>query len=147
MHMIVANDSRSGYGVHWETEYYDFPHALFLHFFRTGDMKSMEVAMEAAAHLADMDISHYGAPPDQPFPGAARTGPGLNHWTRYSNGEFVSSQSWCFYKNEGIFDRYLLTGDLWSRDVARMSADWAVNTTGSTSRATPAPSGTACSPC
>jgi DUF1680 family protein len=23
-----------------------------------------------------------------------------------------------------LFDRYLLTGDLWSRDVARMSADW-----------------------
>ncbi|MGH9631115.1 MAG: hypothetical protein ACRD7E_22640 [Bryobacteraceae bacterium] len=25
-----------------------------------------------------------------------------------------------------MFDRYLLTGDLWSRDVARMSADWGI---------------------
>lgn len=29
--------------------------------------------------------------------------------------------------SESLFDRWLLTGDLWSRDVARMSADWAVN--------------------
>jgi hypothetical protein len=130
VHKIVANDSRPDFGVHWETEYYDFPHALFLHFFRTGDAQSLRMAIEAAAHLADVDISHYAAEPDSPFPGAARTGPGLNHWTRYSSGEFISSGSWCFYKNEGLFDRYLLTGDLWSRDVARMSADWAVDYNG-----------------
>jgi hypothetical protein len=130
VHLLAANDDRSNYGVHWETEYYDFPHALFLHFFRTGDLKSMETAVEAAAHLADVDISHYAAPPDSEWPGAARTGPGLNHWTRYSNGVFISSVSWCFYKNESLFDRWLLTGDLWSRDVARMSADWALNFNG-----------------
>jgi len=130
VHMIVTGDSRPDYGVHWETEYYDFPHALFLHFFRTGDLKSLEMAIEAAAHLADVDISHYAAPPDSQWPGAARTGPGLNHWTRYSDGTFISSVSWCFYKNESLFDRWLLTGDLWSRDVARMSADWAVNFNG-----------------
>jgi hypothetical protein len=38
--------------------------------------------------------------------------------------------SWAFYKNEGLFDRWLLTGDLWSRDVARLSADWGVNFNG-----------------
>jgi hypothetical protein len=130
VHLLATNDSHPNYGVHWETEYYDFPHALFLHFFRTGDLKSLETAVEAAAHLADVDISHYAAPPDSRWPGAARTGPGLNHWTRYSNGVFVSSVSWCFYKNESLFDRWLLTGDLWSRDVARMSADWALNFNG-----------------
>lgn len=130
VHMIVTNDRRPGYGVQWDTEYYDFPHALFLHFFRTGDMKSFDTAVEAAAHLADVDISHFAAEPDAPWPGAARTGPGLNHWARYSNGVFMSSSSWCFYKNESLFDRYLLTGDLWSRDVARMSADWAANYNG-----------------
>jgi hypothetical protein len=125
MHKLITNDRRPDYGIHWETEYYDFPHALFLHFFRTGDLVSLRTAVEAAAHLADVDISHYeSAAPD--CPGASRTGPGLNHWTRYSNGVFISSTSWAFYKNEGLFDRYLLTGDLWSRDVARMSADWGV---------------------
>lgn len=127
VHKIVANDDRRDYGVHWETEYYDFPQALFLHFFRTGDMTSFRAAIEAAAHLADVDISHHEV--DAPA-GAARTGPGLNHWTRYSNGEFISSTSWAFYKNESLFNRYLLTGDLWSRDVARMSADWGVNYNG-----------------
>jgi hypothetical protein len=125
MHKLITDDKRPDYGIHWETEYYDFPHALFLHFFRTGDLVSLRTAVEAAAHLADVDISHYesGSPE---CPGAARTGPGLNHWTRYSNGVFISSTSWAFYKNEGLFDRYLLTGDLWSRDVARMSADWGI---------------------
>jgi hypothetical protein len=125
MHKLIANDSRPDYGIHWETEYYDFPHALFLHFFRTGDLISMRTAVEASAHMADVDISHYETA-SPACPGAARTGPGLNHWTRYSNGVFISSTSWAFYKNEGLFDRYLLTGDLWSRDVARMSADWGV---------------------
>jgi hypothetical protein len=122
MHKLIADDRKPDFGIHWETEYYDFPHALFLHFFRTGDLRSLETAVEAAAHLADVDISHYEAGTN--CPGAARTGPGLNHWTRYSNGVFVSSGSWAFYKNEGLLDRYLLTGDLWSRDVARMSSDW-----------------------
>ena len=130
VHKIIQNDQRPDFGVHWETEYYDFPHALFLHFFRTGDTKSLGMAVEAAAHLADVDISHYAAEPDTKWPGAARTGPGLNHWTRYSDGRFVSSMSWCFYKNESLFDRWLLTGDLWSRDVARESADWALNFNG-----------------
>ncbi|MCX6624537.1 MAG: hypothetical protein NTY38_26450 [Acidobacteria bacterium] len=84
VHMIIANDRRQDFGIHWDTEYYDFPHALFLHFFRTGDTKSLTMAVEAAAHLADVDISHYAAEPDTEWPGAARTGPGLNHWTRYS---------------------------------------------------------------
>jgi hypothetical protein len=128
IHKLVTNDNRRSYGIHWDTEYYDFPHALFLHFFRTGDLKSLETAMEAAAHLADVDISHHETDPTRH--GAARTGPGLNHWTRYSNGVFMSSSSWCFYKNESLFDRWLLTGDPWSRDVARLSAGFAVNYNG-----------------
>ncbi len=128
MHMLIAGDNRPDYGIHWETEYYDFPHALFLHFLRTGDMKSFRTAVEATAHLADVDISHHET--DTGVPGASRTGPGLNHWTRYSNGVFISAMSWAFYKNESLFDRWLLTGDLWSKDVARMSADWGVNFNG-----------------
>lgn len=128
MHGLVTDASRPDFGIHWDTEYYDFPHALFLHFFRTGDMKSFTMAVEAAAHLADVDISHYE--PETGYHGAARTGPGLNHWTRYSNGVFVSSESWAFYKNEGLLDRWLLTGDHWSRDVGRLSADWGVNYNG-----------------
>ncbi|MCW5978520.1 MAG: hypothetical protein KIT09_10605 [Bryobacteraceae bacterium] len=128
IHKLIADDRRPDYGIHWETEYYDFPHALFLHFFRTGDMKSYRMAIEAAAHLADVDISHHEVEPGRD--GAPRTGPGLNHWTRYSNGEFISSTSWAFYKNEGLFDRWLLTGDHWSRDVARMSADFGVTYNG-----------------
>jgi hypothetical protein len=124
MHKLITDDSKPDYGIHWETEYYDFPHALFLHFFRTGDRASLRMAIEAAAHLADVDISHHEVEPGRD--GAPRTGPGLNHWTRYSNGVFISSTSWAFYKNEGLFDRWLLTGDLWSRDVARLSADFGI---------------------
>jgi len=128
MHKLITDDRRPDYGIHWETEYYDFPHALFLHFFRTGDMKSLRTGVEAAAHLADVDISHHEV--ESGRDGAPRTGPGLNHWTRYSNGVFISSTSWAFYKNEGLFDRYLLTGDLWSRDVARLSSDFGITFNG-----------------
>ncbi|MCS7023284.1 MAG: hypothetical protein NZV14_00660 [Bryobacteraceae bacterium] len=128
VHKIITDHNRPDYGVHWETEYYDFPHALFLHFFRSGDLVSLRTAVEAAAHLADVDISHWDVNPA--LHGAPRTGPGLNHWVRYSNGEFSASSSWAFYKNEGLFDRYLLTGDLWSRDVARLSADFGVRNHG-----------------
>ena len=128
MHKLITDDRKPDYGIHWETEYYDFPHTLFLHFFRTGDMTSFRTAIEAAAHLADVDISHHEVEPGRD--GAPRTGPGLNHWTRYSNGVFISSTSWAFYKNEGLFDRYLLTGDLWSRDVARLSSDFGVTYNG-----------------
>lgn len=128
VHKIITDNRRPDYGVHWETEYYDFPHALFLHFFRTGDLVSLRTAVEGAAHLADVDISHHDVNPT--LHGAPRTGPGLNHWVRYSNGEFTASASWAFYKNESLFDRYLLTGDLWSRDVARLSADFGVGNHG-----------------
>jgi hypothetical protein len=123
IHAVVENTGAVDYGVHWETEYYDFPHTLFLHFFRTGDLTSLRTAIEAAAHHADVDIAHKEVRPG--YDGAPRTGPGLNHWVRYSNGLFVTG-GWAFYKNEGIFDRWLLTGDLWSRDVARLSADYGV---------------------
>jgi hypothetical protein len=128
IHKLITRSNRPDYGVHWETEYYDFPHALFLHFFRTGDLVSLRTAIEASAHLADVDISHYDMDPS--LYGAPRTGPGLNHWTRYSNGVFTASATWAFYKNESLFDRYLLTGDPWSRDVARLSADCGVNNNG-----------------
>ena len=123
IHAVEEDVGRVDYGVHWETEYYDFPHALFLHFFRTGDLASLRTAIEAAAHHADVDIAHKEV--RDGYDGAPRTGPGLNHWVRYSNGLFVTG-GWAFYKNEGIFDRWLLTGDLWSRDVARLSADYGV---------------------
>ena len=123
IHIVEEKTSEVDYGVHWETEYYDFPHTLFLHFFRTGDLTSLRTAIEAAAHHADVDIAHKEV--RAAYDGAPRTGPGLNHWVRYSNGLFVTG-GWAFYKNEGIFDRWLLTGDLWSRDVARLSADYGV---------------------
>ena len=123
IHKVQEDTGEVDYGVHWETEYYDFPHTLFLHFFRTGDLTSLRTAIEAAAHHADVDITHKDVRAG--YDGAPRTGPGLNHWVRYSNGVFVSG-GWAFYKNEGLFDRWLLTGDLWSRDVARLSADYGV---------------------
>jgi len=124
IHKVEEDPSQPDYGVHWETEYYDFPHTLFLHFFRTGDLTSLRTAIEAAAHLADVDITHKDVRPGHD--GSPRTGPGLNHWQRYTDGAFFASLGWSFYKNEGLFDRWLLTGDLWSRDVARLSSDYGV---------------------
>src|SRR5262249_28663688 len=52
IHEVKEDTQGVDYGVHGETEYYDFPHALFVHFFRTGDLLSLRTAIEAAARRA-----------------------------------------------------------------------------------------------
>jgi hypothetical protein len=122
----VDNGERSdrGYGVQWNNSYYDFPYALMLHFLRTGQERSLEVAMEGAAHLADVDIAHYD--PAGRLVGGARPSPGVDHWRSDDSGQWRISPTWNFYKNESLFYGYLLTGDRWLRDVGILSADFAL---------------------
>ncbi|MGH7847263.1 MAG: beta-L-arabinofuranosidase domain-containing protein [Candidatus Binatia bacterium] len=121
----TVNDGDQGdptYGIHWDNNYYDFPYVLMLHFLRTGQEKSMEVALEAAAHLADIDIAHYD--PNGRLTGGARPGPGLDHWRWDENGAWKISPTWNFFKNESLLYGYLLTGNRWFRDVGLLGAEF-----------------------
>ena|GEM_PF-3147876 len=100
---------------------YDFPHALYLHFFRTGDLKSLEVAEEALAHLRDIDIIHFAV--DRKFVGAGRTNPVANPSLP---GDMQPSPTWDSYKNESLFDSFLLTGNRAALEVGRLSVQHAM---------------------
>ncbi|MGQ9662333.1 MAG: exo-rhamnogalacturonan lyase family protein [Kiritimatiellia bacterium] len=55
---IHGNRSNPGdRNVTWDNCYYDYPHALFLQFARTGDELFLDTAIEAQHHLMDMDMS------------------------------------------------------------------------------------------
>jgi len=98
IHKVEEDTSPTGFRCALGTEYYDFPHTLFLHFFRTGDLTSLRTAIEGRRaprrrrHRAQGDSSRVRRARH------ARAWPS-NHWVRYSNGLFVTG-GWAFYKNE-----------------------------------------------
>ena len=112
-------------GRSWANLAYDFPHALYLHFFRTGDLKSLEVAEEALAHLMDVDICRFAFDPK--LIGAARPSPAVDHWIKKSVDNTESLPTWDSYQNESLFDSFLLTGNRAALEAARLSAEHAMN--------------------
>ncbi|MEW6356027.1 MAG: hypothetical protein AB1696_06870 [Planctomycetota bacterium] len=54
-------------GSNWGNHEYDLPHAIFMHFARTGDRDLFRVALAGARHQADVDIVH--AYPDPAYIG------------------------------------------------------------------------------
>jgi len=109
----------------WANLAYDFPHALYLHFFRTGDLKSLEAAEEAVAHLKDIDVIRFAL--DSKLNGANRSSPAGDHWIQNSMDKTKSVPTWHSYQNESLFDSFLLTGNRGALEVARLSVEHAMN--------------------
>lgn len=112
-------------GRSWDNLAYDFPHALYLHFFRTGDLKSLEVAEEALAHLKDVDTYHFASDPK--LIGASRPSPAVDHWMKDSFDNTKSLPTWDSYQNESLFDSFLLTGNRGALEIARSSLEHAMS--------------------
>lgn len=110
----------------WDSNYYDFPHAVLVNFLRTGDLLNLTTAVEAGLHLADLDICHsFPGYPDRA--GSPRSGPVVGHFRNYTRGqEFMGHDSFTFYKNESLYELYYLTGEQWYHEVAIMSSDFAM---------------------
>ncbi len=104
---------------------YDFPHALYLHFLRTGDLKSLEVAEEALAHLRDVDIIRFAVDPK--LVGAGRTTSVVSPLVSGFSPDTQPSPTWDSYKNEALFDSFLLTGNRTALEVGRLSLEHAMN--------------------
>ncbi|PYV43278.1 MAG: hypothetical protein DMG06_11215, partial [Acidobacteria bacterium] len=92
IHRVKEEGKASNPGLFWENLDYDFPHVLYLHFFRTGDLKSLEVAEESLAHLRDVDISHYDLNPK--LIGGNRISPALNHWMSDPDEIVPATHTW-----------------------------------------------------
>jgi hypothetical protein len=110
----------------WDSNYYDFPHAVIVNFLRTGIRLNLTTAVEAGLHLADLDICHcFPGNPDNI--GSPRSGPVVGHFRNYTRGqEFMGHSSFTFYKNESLYELYYLTGERWFHEAGRMSSDFAM---------------------
>ncbi len=129
----VDEERRDKYGelsggpnVHWDNNYYRFPHLMFLQFMRTGDLAYFDLATEANAHLADVDSVCW----PQEHAGAARYCAGPDH-VRFV-GEHLraagpyASNTFNHFKIESHFHRYHLTGDRRALEAGLRGAKWAL---------------------
>ncbi len=89
--------------VNWDNDRtYDLAYALYLHFFRTGDPGSLEVAEEIVAHWADLGVSHHRDP----------------HYPKAPSG--CPLASWDGRRHEILLHSFLLTGNRRALDAARL---------------------------
>ncbi len=110
--------------IHWDNNYYDFPHALIVQFARTGNLDFLDMAVEASTHLQDMDILCWH--PDPRHVGAPRYSAGPDHVRLYGRGDPVfASRSYNHYKNQSLFERFWLFGDRRALEVGLLSANFA----------------------
>ena len=93
----------------WTNNEYDYPHAMYMMYARSGVRRFLDYANVAAWHWMDVDVCHYSSNP-------LRVGGQWEHTRRHtggsegaagSQGEMVCSHEWV----EGLIDLYHFTGD------------------------------------
>ncbi|MDD4889381.1 MAG: DUF6288 domain-containing protein [Phycisphaerae bacterium] len=109
--------------VTWDNCYYDYPHALFLQWARTGDPDYFDLAEQAEHHLGDMDMMTWS--PQEQFIGAARYSDGTMH-IRMEKGIY-QSDTFNHYKNGSHFDCWYLTGTKRAFDQGLVSTKFAMH--------------------
>lgn len=119
----------------WDGNYYDFPRAVLVNFWRTGDLRYWDVAQDATLHLADIDIAH--ANPGNPnLAGIEHVCPNRGHFRQFWGSEpFGISGNMDSSKSQSIYDLYHMTGDAWFLDCALLVANYNMNHTGGALRA------------
>lgn len=85
----------------WTNNEYDYPHACFLEYARTGVRRFLDYGMITAEHWMDVDVCHYSKDP-------LLMGGQWEHTARHTlDGTIVPSHSWV----EGLLDYYHFTGN------------------------------------
>ncbi len=85
----------------WTNNEYDYPHAMYLMYAKTGTRRFLDYANVAASHWMDVDVCHYS---DDPL----RIGGQWEHTMGHCGaGLMVCSHEWV----EGLIDCYHFTGD------------------------------------
>ena len=107
---------RGGGNLVWTNNEYDYPHAMFMMYARSGVRRFYDYARIAAMHWMDVDICHYSSDPLQiggqwehtrKHTGGSEEGAG-------NKGVMVCSHEWV----EGLLDYYHFTGDERGYDTA-----------------------------
>jgi hypothetical protein len=109
--------------VTWDNGYYDYPHALFMQWARTGDPDYFALGEQCEHHLMDVDMMTWS--PDPQYIGASRYCDGTMH-IRMEKGIY-QSPTFNHYKNGCHFDRWYLTGERRSLEQGLVSAEFAMN--------------------
>ena len=100
----------------WTNNEYDYPHAMFLMYARTGVRRFLDYAVTAARHWMDVDVCHYHQDP-------LRIGGQWEHTAGHvglplseggPEGVMVCSHEWV----EGLLDYWHFSGDRRARDTA-----------------------------
>ncbi len=86
----------------WLNNEYDWGHAYFLQFARTGDRKYFDFALSRVRHMMDTDIIHYKSAPDSHLIGAPHA-----HSTDHTDGGVDLGHAWL----EGLFDYWAFLGE------------------------------------
>ncbi|MBT4141482.1 MAG: hypothetical protein HOE48_26490, partial [Candidatus Latescibacteria bacterium] len=96
----------------WTNNEYDFPHAMFLLFAKTGERRFRDTGLVAAQHWIDVDFCHHS---DDPM----KMGGQPIHTAGHVTGGVTPSHEW----TEGLLDFYHLTGKREAYDKAVSIAD------------------------
>lgn len=92
----------------WSNNEYDFPHAMFMMYARSGERRFLDCGEAFARHWMDVDVCHYS---EDPF----RTGGQWEHSAGHNGGQvMVCSHEWV----EGLLDLWHFTGDKRALDTA-----------------------------
>ena len=96
----------------WTNNEYDFPHAMFLLYAKTGERRFRDIACVAAQHWIDVDFCHHS---DDPL----KMGGQPIHTTGHVTGGVTPSHEW----TEGLIDYYHMTGKREALEKAISIAD------------------------
>jgi len=107
----VPEPKGSPWTIVWDSNYYDKPHMLLMHFARTGRREAFDFFMDASWHLMDIGVVHYD-PHSCPQGGGSRRCPSTNHYG-FDPPEHkdIVVNAFDHHKSESLFERYYLTGD------------------------------------
>ena len=106
----------------WCNNYYDWPHALILQACRLDRRDWLEIAFQHCVHLQDIDMMCWH--PNADMIGCNRYCDGTDH-IRQQGGVYASN-TYNHYKNQSLYERYWLTGDRRSLDMALLSSGFAL---------------------
>ncbi len=104
-----TKQGRGGGRLVWTNNEYDYPHAMFMMYARSGIRRFLDYGKAAASHWLDVDICHYSSNPlhingqwehTRKHAGGSEEGNGCK-------GVMVCSHEWV----EGLIDYYHFTGD------------------------------------
>lgn len=92
----------------WTNNEYDYPHACFLQYARTGVRRFLDYGLITAEHWMDVDVCHYSTNP-------LLMGGQWEHSARHiKDSTIVPSHSWV----EGLLDYYHFTGNIRALETA-----------------------------